>query len=308
MKIPPLLALRAFEAVARHGSVRKAAEELCVDHTVVSRHIRTLQSVLDIPLLRSSRRGITLTEAGSEYAASLSQAFSRISTATAKVRRHRRAGVLSIWSVPGFALHWLTPRLPEFQALCPGIELTLKPTDQPPDFAAFEADAEIRYGEPLDGSRFEVLARPRVFPVASGDWIERHPQIGVPADLLEASLIHEDTQEYWRAWFSACGVETPDTLTGPRLWHSHLALAAARRGQGVAIANDLIAGEDLRSGQLREVGTSDVVLDPYVLVAQEDRWNEPRLDAFRKWLLKRLSADRASNALPVVRLVHQRGP
>src|SRR5262245_24054612 len=119
MKIPPLLALRAFEAVARHGSVRKAAEELCVDHTVVSRHIRTLQSVLDIPLLRSSRRGIMLTDAGREYAASLSQAFTRISSATAKVRRHRRAGVLAIWSVPGFALHWLTPRLPEFQALCP---------------------------------------------------------------------------------------------------------------------------------------------------------------------------------------------
>src|SRR5262245_25132298 len=134
MKLPPLLALRAFEAVARHGSVRKAAEELCVDHTVVSRHIRTLQVVLDIPLLRTSRRGVTLTEAGVEYAATLTHAFSRISTATAKVRRRRRAGVLAIWSVPGFALHWLTPRLPEFQALCPGIELTLRPTDQPPDF------------------------------------------------------------------------------------------------------------------------------------------------------------------------------
>ncbi len=233
MKLPPLLALRAFEAVARHQSVRKAAEELCVDHTVVSRHIRALQICLDLPLLRTSRRGVTLTEAGVEYAASISHAFARISTATAKVRRHRRSGVLSIWSVPGFAFHWLMPRLPEFQELCPGIELTLRPTDQPPDFSAFEADAEIRYGEPLDGTRFEVIARPRVFPVASPEWIERNSTIRTPTDLLEAALLHEDTQEYWRAWFSACAASMHPIRSKVRGCGIRISRSPrARRGQG----------------------------------------------------------------------------
>jgi len=310
IKMPPLLTLRAFEAVARNQSVRKAAAELGVDHTVVSRHIRTLQAILEIPLVRTSRRGITLTEAGTEYAASLHQAFSRVAVATAKLRRFRRSGILTIWCVPGFALHWLTPRLDTFQSKFPETEIILRPSDNAPDFSADEADAEIRYGEPLDGSRYEVLARPRVFPVASPEWVARHPDMLTPAGLVRAPLIHEDNQEYWRAWLTACDVDTPDLLRGPRLWHSHVALAAARRGQGVAIANALIASEDLQSGTLVEVGTSNVVLDPYVLIAPESSWEEKRFAAFRRWLLECLGAETSEPKAKasLVRLVHHRRP
>jgi LysR family glycine cleavage system transcriptional activator len=289
MKLPPLLALRAFEAVARHRSVRKAADELAVHHTVVSRHVHALQAALDVVLVQTSRQGVTLTQAGIDYAATLTPAFSAIAGATARLETGKRSRNLAIWSIPGFALRWLTPRLPQFRKLWPAIDIELRPTDSPPDLSTFEADAEIRYGDcRSNGVHTMVLARPRVFPVVSPAWLAEHPKVKTPADLLGQKLIHEESYEQWGRWLAQAGVSAPDSLSGPKLWHAHLAIEAAKLGQGVAIANELIVGNEIAAGDLVEIGTTNIVLEPYVLIARNDRWNEPALTKFRSWLIDQL--------------------
>ncbi len=296
MKIPPLPALRAFEAVARHGNVRRAAEELGLDHTVVSRHLRSLQELVDAQLVRTSRQGVVLTQAGSDYAARIRSALADIADATRDVSQEKRSASLTIGCLPGFALRWMTPRLPDFQRLHPEIDISLRPGDIKPDLADDTLDAQIGYGAPAAGDmRVAVLARPRVFPVASPFWLEKHPTLADDlGGLATAPLIHEESHEQWRVWFAAAGLTAPKELRGPKLWHAHLAVEAARLGQGVALANELICGADLASGGLVELGTSAVVMQPYVLFARPRRWNEPALARFRRWLVAQVRQDMGS--------------
>ncbi len=288
-RIPPFPALRAFEAVGRHRSVRKAAEELGIDHTVVSRHLRSLQTLLDVQLVRTSRQGVALTTAGAEYAAVLSRILADLTMATARVDCSRRSANLSIWSIPGFALRWLTPRLPDFTALYPAIEISVRPHDSMADLAGFEADAQIIYGEvTAPALRSAVILRPRVFPVASPYWATAHASARGPADLVAMPLIHEESHAQWRAWFAAIGIDAPDPLRGPRLWHANLALEAAKLGQGVALGNELLCAGELAAGELTEIGSSNVALHPYRFVTRRDRWNEPALARLRNWILAQM--------------------
>jgi LysR family glycine cleavage system transcriptional activator len=293
MKLPPLTALRAFAAVARHLSVRRAAEELRVDHTVVSRHLHALQASLELQLVETSRQGVRLTPAGQEYAAAILPAFAAIDAATARLETRRSARKLTVWCIPGFALHWLTPRLAELHRHYPHLEVALRPTEQHPDFATGEADAEIRYGRPSGrGVRHATLLVPRMYPVASPGFLAAHPGLSSPADLLTSPLIHEESPAQWRAWFIACGLEAPQQLPGPCLWHAYLAIEAARRGQGVALANDLLAGEEIGKGLLRPVTSASAALAPYCFVAHSARWDDPTIGRFRRWLIATLRAPR----------------
>lgn len=286
MFLPSLTALRAFEAVARHKSLRKAAKELGVDHTVVSRHVRGLQESLDVPLLYTSRQGVVLTEAGAEYAAALSAALGQITQATVKLQETKQTRPLTIASLPGFALRWLTPRLPDFQRRNPNIDIAVRPSEERANLIGFHADAEILYGTPTEAElRYTHIATPRVFPVASPGWCAAHPDVTGPEHLGGASLLHEDSHEQWRRWFRKIGIPAPEPLKGPRLWHAHMALEAAKHGQGVALGNDLICGEDVAAGRLVEIGTTNVALEPYVFITRRDRWDEPALVRFRRWLL-----------------------
>lgn len=300
MRLPPFAALRAFEAVARCGSIRRAADDLAVDHTVVSRHVRQLQDWLGTPLVRTSRKGAALTPAGADYAAVLSRALSDIAGATARLGRDRAADTLVLWCLPGFALRWLTPRLPGFSRAWPGIDIVVRPSDRRPDLTALEADCEIHYGEIEEaGSRQAVLATPRVFPVASPFWLSQRPEFAAPAALPKAPLIHEESDDQWRIWFAKAGVaaqfpEGAGGFKGPRLWHAHLAIEAAKLGQGVALANELLVSRELAEGELVEIGQTRVTLQPYVLVARGERWSEPALTRFRRWLVAEMKADAQS--------------
>ncbi len=143
-RLPPLIALRAFEAVGRLGSVRAAGEELAVSHTVVSRHVRNLEQRLGARLLRPAGRGLALTPEGQRYLAQVAQALDLIERATAELSAPRRR-TLAIWCAPGVASRRVLPKLPELEALLPEHEITLLPTLARPDFSRDEADAEIIY-------------------------------------------------------------------------------------------------------------------------------------------------------------------
>lgn len=285
-RLPPLIALRAFESVGRTGSIRAAGEELSVSHTVISRHIKNLEARLGVMLLAPNGRGLSLTAAGRRYHAQISEAFHQIGKATLALHGNAKR-TLDIWCIPGLAYRWLLPLFPELQANLPNVEILLQPTLSRPDLLRGKADIEIAYlrsPESQTGIQFDVLAEPRAFPVAHPAMCARHRPVRCVEDILELPLLHEESFDQWVDWFQAVGLTELPPLNGPRLWHAHLTLEAARLGQGVAIANELLVKKDVADGSLIEVFPSEVRLGAYYFVAAESRWSEPGIVAVREYL------------------------
>jgi len=306
--LPPFGALRAFEAVGRHGGIRKAAEAIGIDHAVVSRHLRTLEAWVGADLFVRRAGGATLTPKGALYHSRISAAIAEMVDASEQVSGRKQAPRVRIWCVPGFAFQWLIPRLGEFRILHSDVELDLRPTDEGPDFSTREADGDIRYvrdwaTDPRfgDNVRTIMLARPPVFPVASPALLAEHLPVQQAADLLSWPLLHEESEEEWRYWFIGQGVEIDHRLAGPRLWHAHMTLDAARRGQGVALANSFLLGNDLETGRLVPLGVpgssfASTPLGGYCFFARDDRWTAPAVVLFRRWLADAVTVFRSEYA------------
>jgi LysR family glycine cleavage system transcriptional activator len=294
-KLPPFAVLRAFEAVGRLGGIRRAAMELGVDHAVVSRHLRTLETWTGLALVDRTHGASHLTEDGARYHARISAALTEIARATSDLMQQRSGVRLTIWCVPGFATRWLSPRLDAFRAANEDLEIELRPTDFGPDFERNEADGDIRYvrdvsAQPVArGVRSLEFARPGVFPVAHPDAVAGWPEVRSPSDLLKLPLLHEENEDEWRAWLTAQGVDVPQRLPGPRLWHAHLTMAAAGRGQGVALANPFLIGDDIETGRLCRIDPpgarhAAVMLGGYAFLARDGQWDSKPMTKFRNWL------------------------
>ena len=296
-QVPSLAMLRAFDAFGRSGGIRKAAKLLEVDHAVVSRHLAALEAHVGTALIERGHGAGHLTPDGAEYHRSIASAFQDIASATQRLRkRHDRH--LLIWCSPGLAFHWLSQRLPEFEALVPEVALELRPMDYGPDFAITEADADIRYvrhGLPIPHPpahcRWLELASPPVYPVASPAFATSIAQhLAGPQDMLPLRLLHEENDNEWRLWFAEQGLTIdPAPLAGPRLWHAHMMIEAARGGQGVALVNDFLARGDIAEGRLVRLEGyakrfAPVRLGGYHFTARMDRWHDDRLARFRNWL------------------------
>jgi DNA-binding transcriptional LysR family regulator len=293
MRLPPLLTLRVFEVVSRHASIRRAAEELRIDHSAVSRHLKALQTDVDSVLLRTSHSGIELTEAGARYATQIRKALIEISTATAELSRGRRPGRLTVWSKPGFAALFLAPRLALFERLHPNIDIVLRPSENEPDFQSREADLQIGFRPSAAPNVRQIeLCRPRIIPVANPDWLAAQPRPRQLADLLRLRLINTEA-DCWRDWLAERGMSGPLDIKGPTVWNIQFALEAAKSGQGVALANELLVEGLINDGVLEEL---DLALPPsprhpYMLIARKDLWGDPAVTSFRRWLTG-LLADR----------------
>ena len=309
--LPPFAALRAFEAVGRLGGIRRAATELSVDHAVVSRHVRALEAWTGLALVDRGRGASQLTEEGAAYHGRVMVALNDLACATSDLMRRTGQARLVIWCVPGFAFRWLSVRLDDFAALHGDIEIELRPTDLGPDFRRNEADGDIRYirdgveTPPRRDVQMLEFARPGVFPVASPDFIDSMAKLDQPADLLDQPLLHEENEEEWRAWFIAQDVELPARLSGPRLWHAHLTVEAARRGQGIALANPFLLGDDLATGRLQRVTFRQqpmpaAFFGSYAFFARDTQWNAPSTRKFRQWLshMAKLDQTRTSLLMP----------
>ncbi len=296
--LPPFARLRAFEAVGRLSGIRKAAQELGVDHAVVSRHLRSLEEWAGVQLVSREQGRAVLTDEGLRYYVRITAALNEITGASVELLRRNDARRLSIWCVPGFASEWLAWRLGAFQAENPSLDLELHPTDKSPDFSRYEADVDIRYiggSTPISAvnisggvRRFEI-ARPPVMAVVSPSCTALLSSVRAPADLLNAPLLHEESPDQWGAWFTAHGIDIATPLPGPRLWHAHLTIEAARRGQGVALANPFLLGDDLTAGRLVPLlknpdGGGAVQLGAYAFAARADRWQSAMVTSFRRWL------------------------
>lgn len=297
-QLPPFAALRAFEAVGRLGGIRRAAQALGLDHAVVSRHLRALEMHLGVQLVHRAKGSVALTEQGARFLGRISPAIAELTNAAAELMHDGAERRLRIWCVPGLASLWLTSRLESFRAANPDIELELQSSHQTPDFTRYEADADIRYvagnervtaAETTGGVRRLELARPPVLAVASPGLIAMLPPVRQAADLLSVPLLHEEDDTQWYQWLSAYGAKVSRPLRGPRLWPAQITLEAARRGQGVALANRLLLAEDLAAGRLAvawpAAGVStEVALGSYVFAARADRWQSYGVSRLRRWL------------------------
>lgn len=294
--IPPFAALRAFEVVGRVGGIRKAATALRLDHTVVSRHLKALEEWLGIALFERHGGKLSLTEVGQQYHARISGAILDVVSATREIMAEGRIEDVRLWCVPGFATQWLSDQLAAFEQTMPGFQVALRPTDHAANLAQFEADIDIRYygddwpptpGGP--GLKVLELARPPLMIVTSPGLADKLTGLSGVEDLLSAPLLHEEHCEQWRAWLERNGLPPRGPLAGPLLWHAHLAIASARQGRGLALANRYLVSADLKRGDLVELkvpGTQSVAIGAYFLVARADRWNHPAVAQLRSFLAR----------------------
>ena len=253
-----------------------------------------LQSWVGITLFDRVNGRLTFTAAGEEYHRRITVALSEIASATMALVEDQERAHLRLWCVPGFAAQWLSDQLSEFERLWPESSIELRPTDEAANLMMHEADIDIRYyGDSwpphpnIKGQRFIELARPPLMVVASPELVERLSNLQHVSDLVNGPLLHEEHHEQWRSWLAGNGVKVPQHLPGPLLWHAHLAIAAARRGDGVALASTYLVGKDLEAGTLVELalpGTRRAIIGGYYFVTREDRWSAQPIARLRRFL------------------------
>ena len=259
----PLGALRVFEAVARHGSFSRAAEELCVTQSAVSHQVRGLEDWLGAALFERRGNRARLLPHGADLAAALGRSFGEIEAACRRARRAGGPPVLTIAAIPSVAICWLIPRLARFRALAPGVgtRLVYAFHGQPVDFR--DVDLAIVYAEAPPRAPGMAVARflpGRAAPVAAPG-IARGARRGGVAGLLAAGLLHDTDTGGWRAWLDAAGEGARAVPEGPVFEDFNLLRAAALAGQGVALCPLAIVADDLAAGRLALVSERAVGAD-----------------------------------------------
>lgn len=293
--LPPFETLRAFDAIARLGGVRKAAQYLCRDHAVVSRHLRAIEDWTGTKLIQRTAAGSVLTEDGIRYHRDIASALDIIARATVDLIKRGDHRCLHIRCMPGFALHWLSGHLGDFEKANPGLDVELQPANRSPEFLSADTDIEIRflgaYRPPLQVPphlKSLEIARTPIIAVGSPAYLSSAPPIREPRDLLKHQLLHEQDTDGWLRWLAANGVSEEGELPGPRLWQGHLTLEGARIGRGIALTHSLIAGDDIAAGRLVDITkqrpTFGTQLGIYHFIARADRWQSRVIERFRLWL------------------------
>lgn len=283
-RLPPLNALRAFEASARALSFTRAAEELGVTQTAVSRHIRLLEAHLGVLLFVRLHNGLQLTDEGATYHETVRGAFEQIYSGTERLRNPTRSLSLRISVLPNFAMRWLIPRLQEFQTAHPKIEISLVTGQHIVEFSTGAFDVAIRFGTGWPGYETDLLFRADLFPVCNAAIAARLKR---PHQLRTYTLLHvTGAPEDWPIWLAATGVDGVDSSRGPCFDSYALALQVAVEGLGVAMARGPFVADDLKSGKL---------VAPFALrVPQAAGWHliypkaiadDLPVRAFRGWIL-----------------------
>lgn len=295
MQLPPLAAVRAFEAAARHLSFTRAAAELGMTQAAVSYQIKTLEQRTGTPLFRREHRRVALTEAGARLAPVVSDAFARMTAAFAGLRQQVE-GVLSISAVTTLASNWLAPRIGAFQLAQPGLAVRLEGNSHLVDFDRDQIDMAIRLGTgPWSRSlRTHRLFLQRLTPVCSPSLAARLGPGPDPRDLLRLPLIEAEGTD-WSLWFDLAGVDAADRAgAGPpiTLETQQMMVNAAAASAGVALIEPLMFPAIQTDGRL--VRPFDIVLESptnqYWLVYPEARRNTPKIRAFRDWILAQVAA------------------
>jgi LysR family transcriptional regulator, glycine cleavage system transcriptional activator len=281
VRLPPLPALRVFESAGRHGNFSRAPEELHLTHGAISHQIKSLEHSLGTVLFRRGRRGVSLTSQGAAFAAVLHDALDRIARGVAALRGPR---ALTVSVLPAFATHWLIPRLADFQARHPDIDVNIRANQQLVDFTQDDVDLAIRYGPgSWPGLSATQLLSEHVFAVCSPHFAGGRLPRNLP-ELAAAALLHSPAQP-WEAWFRAVGANPPAHRRGPSFSETGLVLRAAIDGLGIALARSVLVQPELDSGLLVRVLPHSVpAAFAYYLVRPENAEISPNLAVLCEWL------------------------
>ena len=295
-KLPPLRALHAFEAAARHHSFAAAANELGVTPTAISHQIRQLEEACGVKLFQRRPRPLLLTSAGARLYPALRNGFDALATAMALLAEADAKTPLRVTSPNAFASKWLVPRLPKWREENPTVALEIIGTDAVLDVRAGATDVAIRYARkpPLDLMAHEVF-RDTFVPVCSPRLLEQHGPIERAADLLRFPLIHYDwinsdpDAPTWRQWLAVARSIDPDFNALEKTWDLSFreelhAIDAVIGGQGVAICSDVVVSNELRSGQLVKAHPLALPGYGFYLVSMPHSPRAPVIEAFSTWM------------------------
>lgn len=297
MRLPPLKAVWYFESAARHLSFSRAAEEINVTHSAISHQIKALEDWLGVTLFDRGARTLALTEAGQRFLPPVRAAFQQLAEAAQEVKFDPTGGPLTVSALPSLTMKWLVPRLYDFQARHPEIEVRISATDRLEPIGEGDVDIGIRYGRgSWPNLTSELLQADEIFPVAAPKLLA---ELGVPQsprDLTRFSLISDNDWrraqfDFWPIWLAAAGIADLELRTGLKFNYSNLMLQAAMDGLGVALGNTMLAGDDLKAGRLVRLFDLSVKLETgYYIVYGKGALKQPKIKAFRDWLLDQIRA------------------
>jgi len=287
-RLPPLNAVRAFDAVARHGSVTGAARELCVTQGAVSRHVTALEGWLGATLFTRAQRGVTLTAKGSAYFRTINGALDQIDFATRQVQTSPEGKLLRLKLPPTFAIRWLVPRLAAFHALHPHIDVQITTSHEPADFDREDVDACIHSERDTPpGPGFRRLFGEVLLPVCSPRLLQRKPKLREPRDLARHQLLCSmNRPRDWPTWLAAEGVREMAGDGGRQCAAAALAYQAAIDELGVMIAQRALVDDDLASGRLvAPIALPVPTTGAYYLAYPPNRQRSANVTAFEDWIV-----------------------
>jgi LysR family glycine cleavage system transcriptional activator len=293
--LPPLNALRVFEVVARLGSFRAAAAELCVSHSAISHQVKQLEDYLRLDLFSRKARPVELTKAGRVLYPVLRDALDRIADATDVLLAPRRQEILTVRLYSTLAIRWLIPRLARFQASYPKIRFRLNSSQEDVDFDREDVDASIRVGRPTNDSlSCTYLFGTELFPVCSPSLRNGPRPLLTPADLAGHTILQVyPSRREWLFWLERSQVENVDPDSGLIFDSNDHALAAAREGVGVALGMQPYFAKEFAAGVLVEAfpGMRVRFDNDWYFVCRKERAKEPKISAFLSWLQKEIADD-----------------
>lgn len=294
-KLPPLNALRAFEAGARHLSFTKAAEELHVTQAAVSHQVKALEEHLGYPLFKRMTRKLALTEQGRTLFPVVSEAFLRIAETADDLRSAGDSRTLSISVTPAFGAKWLVYRLPRFWQKHPEIDLKVHHSILLADLRYDDVDVAIRFGHGgWDGLVTEFMLRVDYTPVCSPALLKgRHP-LKRPDDLRHHTLLHEDDYDGWTQWLAVAGVTDIDPRRGPVIDDATVLMQTAVDGGGVALGKLSMVGRDLAAGTLVAPFDITVLTDlGYHMVYLPGALEREKVRVFRDFIMEEVERETA---------------
>ena len=300
-RLPPLNALRAFEAAARHLNFSRAADELSVTPGAVSQQIQNLEDYVGAALFKRTPKGLLLTDAAQTALPALREAFDRLAEAASLLTAAVDGRRLTLTAPPSFAAKWLVPRLGAFEQAHPQVDVWLSAAIELVDLTAGEVDVAIRYGAGrYPGLEVHRLFAETVIPVASPDHLAAQPLL-TPGDLANHVLLHDGSPDLddscpdWTMWLAARGLKGVDSMRGPRFNQSSLVIEAAVNGRGVALAKRTLAAADLEAGRLvAPLQIATAVDFAYYLVHPKAKGRLPQVKAFVSWIAAQAQAHEAA--------------
>jgi LysR family glycine cleavage system transcriptional activator len=296
-ELPPTSSLRAFSRAARTLSFKRAAAELHVSSSALSRQIQALEEHLGVRLFRRLNPGLALTDEGRRYLDAVDAALARLEAAQDLFAEPSRP--LRVSALESFSESWLVPNLADFESAHPGVRIELEATLRYADFTRDAVDVAIRFGRgPWEGLHGEPIVDLDFFPVCSPSLASAEPRLRRPGDLARHVLIHvAQTPGAWVEWLRAAGVPALVPRRHVSYDHVSLALSAAEAGQGVALSTAILCAQRLRARRLcrpfRETARSEAT---YHFVCRTESLEDPRVTALRDWLVERLARADAPHA------------